>query len=127
MHIKIFSIMFSSNAKRSGVVPFEGILFRKITYKNSISVFQDEPKLPPSRSRALQIAQPQINKTSIAPIGRLLGNKQFLQLCFSCGFTIGLFDAYITMFNEMYLTYFEVVILLITYSAETKFVFIVGW
>ncbi|RLU24566.1 hypothetical protein DMN91_002655 [Ooceraea biroi] len=75
-----------------------------------LMLFQDEPKLPPSETRALQ----KLNRTKkgireefIAPIKRLCRNKSFIILCNSYGLNIGVLNAVDTLLNQIYLVHFE--------------------
>jgi len=74
-------------------------------------VFQDEPKLPPSETRALQ----KVTRTKkgfreefIAPIKRLCRNRNFIVLCNSYGLNIGVLNAMSTLLNQIFLLHFEV-------------------
>lgn len=75
----------------------------------SWTVFQDEPKLPPSETRALQKNRNDVRSESVmAPLGRLFTNRHFLSLCNSYGLMVGNFNAIATLLNQMYLMHFEV-------------------
>ncbi|XP_018393182.1 PREDICTED: feline leukemia virus subgroup C receptor-related protein 2-like [Cyphomyrmex costatus] len=73
-----------------------------------LTLFQKEPKLPPSETRALQ----KMNRTKerekfIEPIKRLCRNKSFIMLCNSYGLNIGVFSAVSTLLNQIFLVHFE--------------------
>ncbi|XP_029163047.1 feline leukemia virus subgroup C receptor-related protein 2-like [Nylanderia fulva] len=73
-----------------------------------ILLFQDEPKLPPSETRALQ----KLNRTKkgepfVAPIKRLSKNKNYVLLCNSHGLNVGVLNVFATLLNQIYLLHFE--------------------
>ncbi|KAH0948184.1 hypothetical protein HN011_012314 [Eciton burchellii] len=75
-----------------------------------LTLFQNEPKLPPSETRALQ----KVTRTKkgfrerfIAPIKRLCRNKNFIILCNSYGLNIGVLNAMATLLNQIFLLHFE--------------------
>ncbi|XP_071647030.1 choline/ethanolamine transporter flvcr2a-like [Temnothorax longispinosus] len=79
-----------------------------IAFALVLILFQDEPKLPPSETRALQ----KINRTKkreefVAPIKRLCKNKNFIMLCNSYGFNVGVLNAVSTLLNQIFLAHFE--------------------
>ncbi|XP_012280797.1 feline leukemia virus subgroup C receptor-related protein 2 isoform X2 [Orussus abietinus] len=70
--------------------------------------FQDEPKLPPSKTRAIQKANRNDTKESfLRSMKRLITNKSYLLLCNSYGMNIGAFNVVATLLNQIYLTHFE--------------------
>ncbi|XP_043278899.1 uncharacterized MFS-type transporter C09D4.1-like isoform X2 [Venturia canescens] len=70
--------------------------------------FRNEPRLPPSTTRALQRANHSTNKEGfVEPMKRLLANKSFLILCNSYGLNVGVFNAVGTLLNQIYLYHFE--------------------
>ncbi|XP_025261827.1 feline leukemia virus subgroup C receptor-related protein 2-like [Camponotus floridanus] len=71
-------------------------------------LFQEEPKLPPSESRALQKLNRSKRKGElIGPIKRLYKNKNFNMLCNSHGLSIGVLNAVSTLLNQIFLVHFE--------------------
>ncbi|XP_033214529.1 feline leukemia virus subgroup C receptor-related protein 2-like isoform X2 [Belonocnema kinseyi] len=69
--------------------------------------FQDEPKLPPTETRALLKLNRIENKEGfIQPIKRLSRNKCFLLLCNSYGMNIGVLNAVATLLNQIFLMHF---------------------
>lgn len=72
-------------------------------------VFQDEPKLPPNETRALQKANRTENKEGfVPPMKRLFSNGSFMILCNSYGLNVGVLNAVATLLNQMFLMHFEV-------------------
>ena len=73
------------------------------------TVFEDDPKLPPSKTRALQkLNQMEVEESIVQPIKRLFKNKSFLLLCNSYGLGIGVLNVVGTLLNQIYLAHFEV-------------------
>ncbi|KAJ8682012.1 hypothetical protein QAD02_017804, partial [Eretmocerus hayati] len=73
-----------------------------------ILLFQEEPKLPPSKTRALQ--KERVNGKAegfLLPMRRLFSNRSFLILCNSYGLSIGVLNAVATLLNQMFLQHFE--------------------
>lgn len=70
--------------------------------------FQDEPSLPPSETRALQKARCGIDESTVAPIGRLFSNGQFLMLCNEYGLVNASGSTTFTLLNQLYLNHFPV-------------------
>ncbi|CAL1678174.1 unnamed protein product [Lasius platythorax] len=71
-------------------------------------LFQDEPKLPPSETRALQ----KLNRTKkeeafVMPIKRLAKNKNYILLCNSHGLNVGVLNVLFTLLNQIFLAHFE--------------------
>ncbi|XP_034174889.1 choline/ethanolamine transporter flvcr2a [Osmia lignaria lignaria] len=72
-----------------------------------IILFEDDPKLPPSKARALQkLNQKENDEGFIEPIKRLFKNKSYLLLCNSYGLNIGVLNVIGTLLNQMYLAHF---------------------
>ncbi|XP_058794849.1 heme transporter FLVCR2-like isoform X2 [Phymastichus coffea] len=70
--------------------------------------FQEEPKLPPNETRALQKTKhSQTNEEFIESMKRLFTNKSFLILCNSYGLNVGTFNAISTMLNQLFLIHFK--------------------
>ncbi|KYN30098.1 Feline leukemia virus subgroup C receptor-related protein 2 [Trachymyrmex cornetzi] len=79
-----------------------------IAFALMLTLFQNEPKLPPSETRALQ----KMNRTKkreefMEPIKRLYKNKNFIMLCNSYGLNIGVFSVVSTLLNQIFLAHFE--------------------
>ncbi|XP_015602887.1 feline leukemia virus subgroup C receptor-related protein 2 [Cephus cinctus] len=73
-----------------------------------IIFFQEEPKLSPSQTRALQKATRSENKEGfVEPMKRLFRNKCFLILCNSYGMNIGVLNAIATLLNQIILLHFK--------------------
>ncbi|XP_048512822.1 feline leukemia virus subgroup C receptor-related protein 2-like isoform X2 [Athalia rosae] len=73
-----------------------------------ISFFKNEPKSPPSKSRALQKSQSNDNREPfLTPVKRLLTNRIYLTLCNSYGFGVGVLNAVATLLNQMILQHFK--------------------
>ncbi|XP_012531942.1 feline leukemia virus subgroup C receptor-related protein 2 [Monomorium pharaonis] len=71
-------------------------------------LFQDEPKLPPSETRALQkMNQTKKREEFMAPIKRLCKNKSYIILCNSYGLNVGVLNAVSTLLNQIFLAHFE--------------------
>ncbi|KYN30097.1 PREDICTED: feline leukemia virus subgroup C receptor-related protein 2-like [Trachymyrmex cornetzi] len=73
-----------------------------------VTLFQNEPELPPSETRALQ----KMNRTEkkeefVEPIKRLCRNKNYIMLCNSYGLNIGVLNAVSTLLNQIFLAHFE--------------------
>ncbi|KAM0727467.1 Choline/ethanolamine transporter flvcr2b [Formica fusca] len=71
-------------------------------------LFQEEPKLPPSETRALQ----KLNRTKkqeafFVPIKRLCKNRSFILLCNSHGLNVGVLNVVATLLNQIFLMHFE--------------------
>ncbi|XP_012062861.1 PREDICTED: feline leukemia virus subgroup C receptor-related protein 2-like [Atta cephalotes] len=79
-----------------------------IAFALVLTLFQNGPKLPPSKTRALQ----KMNRTKkrekfMEPIKRLYRNKNFIMLCNSYGLNIGVFNVMSTLLNQIFLAHFE--------------------
>ncbi|XP_043595066.1 feline leukemia virus subgroup C receptor-related protein 2-like [Bombus pyrosoma] len=73
-----------------------------------ITLFEDDPKLPPSKTRALQkLNRMELEENIMQPIKRLFRNKSYLILCNSYGLSIGVLNVVGTLLNQMYLAHFE--------------------
>ncbi|XP_017797546.1 PREDICTED: feline leukemia virus subgroup C receptor-related protein 2 isoform X2 [Habropoda laboriosa] len=73
-----------------------------------ITLFENDPKLPPSKTRVLQkLNQMEVEESFIEPVKRLFKNKCYLLLCNSYGLGIGVFNAVGTLLNQIYLEHFE--------------------
>ncbi|XP_043524473.1 feline leukemia virus subgroup C receptor-related protein 2-like [Frieseomelitta varia] len=73
-----------------------------------VILFEDDPKLPPSKTRALQkLNQMEAEESIVQPIKRLFKNKSFLLLCNSYGLGIGVLNVVGTLLNQIYLAHFE--------------------
>ncbi|XP_025261812.1 feline leukemia virus subgroup C receptor-related protein 2-like [Camponotus floridanus] len=84
------------------------VIITTIAFILVLIFFQEEPKLPPSESRALQ----KFNRTKnveelIGPIKRLYKNKNFIMLCNSHGLSIGVLNAVAMLLNQIFLAHFE--------------------
>lgn len=74
-----------------------------------LTVFDDEPPLPPSKIRAIQKSKNcEETESFLAPIKRLMTNKCYLMLWNSYGVAIGVLNAISTLVNQMVLIHFEV-------------------
>ncbi|XP_053981948.1 feline leukemia virus subgroup C receptor-related protein 2-like [Hylaeus volcanicus] len=71
-----------------------------------ILLFEDDPKLPPSTTRALQKIN-QKEESFIEPMKRLFKNKYYLSLCNTYGLNVGVLNAVATLLNQIYLAHFE--------------------
>ncbi|KAK0098548.1 hypothetical protein PV326_007008 [Microctonus aethiopoides] len=68
----------------------------------------DEPKLPPSETRALQKVNLVNNRRSFTqPMKRLFTNKSYLILCNSYGLNVGVLNAVSTLLNQIYLSHYQ--------------------
>ncbi|KYN30096.1 PREDICTED: feline leukemia virus subgroup C receptor-related protein 2-like [Trachymyrmex cornetzi] len=79
-----------------------------IAFALVLTLFQNEPKLPPSETRALQ----KMNRTKkreefMGPIKRLCRNKNYIMLCNSYGLNVGVLNAVSTLLNQIFLAHFE--------------------
>lgn len=73
-----------------------------------VILFEEDPKLPPSKTRAMQqMNQMQVDEGFIEPVKRLCKNKSYLLLCNSYGLSIGVLNVVGTLLNQMYLARFE--------------------
>ncbi|XP_011314910.1 feline leukemia virus subgroup C receptor-related protein 2 isoform X2 [Fopius arisanus] len=73
-----------------------------------LAVSQDEPKYPPSETRALQKKEHDgTERTLVESIKRLMTNASYLILCNSYGLGIGVLNALSTMLNQIVLARFE--------------------
>ncbi|XP_033342896.2 choline/ethanolamine transporter flvcr2a [Megalopta genalis] len=73
-----------------------------------VILFEDDPKLPPSKTRALQkINRMNHNEGFVAPIKRLIKNKQYILLCNTYGLNVGVLNAVATLFSQIYLVHFQ--------------------
>ncbi|KAL6435123.1 hypothetical protein ACFW04_005312 [Cataglyphis niger] len=71
-------------------------------------LFQEEPKLPPSETRALQkLDRMKKEEAFFVPIKRLCKNKSYILLCNSHGLSIGVLNAVGTLLNQIFLMHFE--------------------
>ncbi|XP_025988428.1 feline leukemia virus subgroup C receptor-related protein 2 [Solenopsis invicta] len=71
-------------------------------------LFQNEPKLPPSETRALQKLNRAKKKEEImAPIKRLSKNKNYMMLCNCYGLNVGVLNTVSTLLNQIFLAHFE--------------------
>ncbi|KAJ8668357.1 hypothetical protein QAD02_010020 [Eretmocerus hayati] len=71
-------------------------------------LFQDDPKLPPSETRALQ--QDTANESTGGykkSLRRLFTNESFLLLCNSYGLNVGIQNALGTMFSQLFVIHFK--------------------
>lgn len=74
----------------------------------TLTLFQNEPKLPPSETRALQtINRAKKEENLVAPIKSLCKNKSYLILCNSYGLNVGVLNAVATLLNQIFLVHFE--------------------
>ncbi|KAJ8668360.1 hypothetical protein QAD02_010023 [Eretmocerus hayati] len=79
-----------------------------ITFILIIVFLQNEPKLPPSKTRALQTnIKQEETQGFFKPMRRLLTNKSFLILCNSYGLSIGNFNVIGTLLNQLFLMHFQ--------------------
>nr|XP_012135309.1 PREDICTED: titin [Megachile rotundata] len=73
-----------------------------------VILFEENPKLPPSKTRAMQqLNQMEMDEGFIEPVKRLCKNKSYLLLCNSYGLSIGVLNVVGTLLNQMYLARFE--------------------
>ncbi|CAL7940713.1 unnamed protein product [Xylocopa violacea] len=73
-----------------------------------IILFEDDPKIPPSKTRALQKLNVMgVEESFLEPIKRLFKNKSYLLLCNSYGLGIGVLNVVGTLLNQIYLAHFE--------------------
>lgn len=73
-----------------------------------VILFEEDPKVPPSTTRALQkLQQTEVEEGFLQPIKRLFKNKQYLLLCNTYGLNVGVLNALGTLLNQIYLTHFE--------------------
>ncbi|KAG9436236.1 feline leukemia virus subgroup C receptor-related protein 2 [Apis mellifera carnica] len=73
-----------------------------------VILFEDDPKIPPSKTRALQkLNEMQVEESLIEPIKRLFKNKYYMSLCNSYGLSIGVLNVVGTLLNQIYLVHFE--------------------
>ncbi|XP_011165702.2 feline leukemia virus subgroup C receptor-related protein 2 [Solenopsis invicta] len=71
-------------------------------------LFQNEPKLPPSETRALQkLNRAKKREEFMAPIKRLCRNKNYIMLCNCYGLNVGVLNAVSTLLNQIFLAHFE--------------------
>ncbi|EFN64115.1 Uncharacterized MFS-type transporter C09D4.1 [Camponotus floridanus] len=101
---KNFNMLCNSHGLSIGVLNAVAMLLNQIF----LAHFEEEPKLPPSESRALQ----KFNRTKneeefVGPIKRLCKNKNFIMLCNSHGLSIGVLNVVATLLNQIFLTHFE--------------------
>ncbi|XP_011878929.1 PREDICTED: feline leukemia virus subgroup C receptor-related protein 2-like [Vollenhovia emeryi] len=79
-----------------------------IAFALVLILFQNEPKLPPSETRALQkMSRTKKSEEFVAPIKRLSKNKNFIMLCNSYGLNVGVLNAVGTLLNQIFLAHFE--------------------
>ncbi|XP_014233938.1 feline leukemia virus subgroup C receptor-related protein 2-like [Trichogramma pretiosum] len=70
--------------------------------------FEEEPKLPPNATIAIQKSSQSQNKEGfMKPMKRLFTNKSFLILCNSYGINVGIFNALSTLLNPLFLMHFK--------------------
>ncbi|XP_001607768.1 feline leukemia virus subgroup C receptor-related protein 2 [Nasonia vitripennis] len=70
--------------------------------------FQDQPKLPPNKTVALQkMKKGEKAEPFVKPMKRLMTNQSFLILCNSYGLNVGILNALGTLLNQLYLIHFE--------------------
>ena len=73
-----------------------------------IILFEDDPKLPPSTTRALQkLNQIEGGDNFLESVKRLFRNRQYLLLCNTYGLNVGVLNAVATLLNQIYLAHFE--------------------
>ncbi|CAK9799523.1 Feline leukemia virus subgroup C receptor-related protein 2 [Anthophora quadrimaculata] len=73
-----------------------------------VTLFENDPKLPPSKTRVLQkLNQMEVKESFIEPVKRLFKNKSYLLLCNSYGLGIGVFNVAGTLLNQIYLEHFK--------------------
>ncbi|KAG5318163.1 FLVC2 protein, partial [Pseudoatta argentina] len=73
-----------------------------------LTLFQNEPRLPPSETRALQkMNRMKKREEFVEPIKGLCRNKNFIMLCNSYGLNVGVFIAVSTLLNQIFLAHFE--------------------
>ncbi|KAG7188877.1 hypothetical protein KM043_008483 [Ampulex compressa] len=73
-----------------------------------VILFEDEPRLAPSETRALQkIKRMESEEGFVAPIKRLFKNKYYVLLCNSYGLNVGVLNAMATLLNQLFLAHFE--------------------
>ncbi|KAG5318162.1 FLVC2 protein, partial [Pseudoatta argentina] len=73
-----------------------------------LTLFQNEPELPPSETRALQkINRKEKKEEFVEPIKRLCRNKNYIMLCNSYGLNVGVLNAVSTLLNQIFLAHFE--------------------
>ncbi|XP_024889434.1 feline leukemia virus subgroup C receptor-related protein 2-like [Temnothorax curvispinosus] len=78
-----------------------------IAFALVLILFQDEPKLPPSETRALQKMSRTKKKEEFAmTIKRLCKHKNFIMLCNSYGLNNGVLNAVSTLLNQIFLAHF---------------------
>ncbi|XP_011698243.1 PREDICTED: feline leukemia virus subgroup C receptor-related protein 2-like [Wasmannia auropunctata] len=79
-----------------------------IVFAVVLTLFQNEPKLPPSETRALQkISRTKKREEFVAPIKRLCKNKNYIMLCNSYGLNVGVLNAVSTLLNQIFLAHFK--------------------
>ncbi|XP_076632513.1 choline/ethanolamine transporter flvcr2a [Colletes latitarsis] len=79
-----------------------------ITFLLVILLFEDDPKLPPSTTRALQkLNQMETKEGFVEPMKRLFKNKYYLLLCNTYGLNVGVLNAVATLLNQIYLAHFK--------------------
>ncbi|XP_025988426.1 feline leukemia virus subgroup C receptor-related protein 2 [Solenopsis invicta] len=71
-------------------------------------LYQNEPKLAPSETRALQeLNRAKKREEFMAPIKRLCKNKNYMMLCNCYGLNVGVLDVVSTLLNQIFLAHFE--------------------
>lgn len=82
------------------------------------SVFKDEPKCPPSVTRAIQKVNTITKEKEgfFTPFKNLMKYKTFLVLCNSYGIMIGVLNCDATLLNQLVLAHFQV-----TLSSSIRF------
>lgn len=73
-----------------------------------VILFKDDPKLPPSETRALQkLNRAEREEDFVGTIKRLSKNVSYVLLCNTYGLNIGVLNAVATLLNQIYLVHFE--------------------
>ncbi|XP_028295813.1 choline/ethanolamine transporter flvcr2b isoform X2 [Gouania willdenowi] len=72
-----------------------------------IFIFQERPKLPPTKAQALARNIPPEEYSYLASFKRLLCNKPFILLIISYGLNVGCFYALSTLLNRMIIIHYE--------------------
>lgn len=73
-----------------------------------VILFKDDPKLPPSETRALQKLNRSDQKEDFTgTVKRLFRNTSYVLLCNTYGLNIGVLNAVATLLNQIYLVHFE--------------------
>ncbi|XP_076222861.1 choline/ethanolamine transporter FLVCR2 isoform X3 [Nomia melanderi] len=73
-----------------------------------VILFEDDPKLPPTKTRALQkISQMSDDEGFKGPFKRLVKNKYFVLLCNTYGLNVGVLNAVATLVSQIYIAHFQ--------------------